>query len=132
MPTSKKRSGCSLCDDLRIRSQVRGYIAAALKLPENQAKDPKEFRKEVYRDLNRVVDRIVMDTLQEDAGWRGQYEASIVTNTLIRLFATGSQSANQQQSRHDLLRSRKPELSKTARKEKRKQQEQESSWSFEP
>lgn len=129
---AKRSAVHSLCDDLRIRSQVRGYIAAALKLPENNEKDPKEFRKEVYRDLNRVVDRIVMDKLQEDAGWKWQYEASVVTNTLLRLFATGSQSANQQRSRHDLLRSRKPQLSKTAQKEKRKQQEQESGWSFEP
>lgn len=86
---------------------------------------------DIYKELYRSVDRVVLAQLREDAGYDRQRDSGVALMLLLRMFHSGSQGANQMQSQRDLLRQRpRRELSETARLERRKQMEQGGGWSM--
>lgn len=123
-----------LCRDLRIRTLLHGYTKAHWEKESGpvQSEEKKQFEADARRDLYKAVDSIVEDQLQKDAGYDEQQQAWMACKLLIRMFGSGSQSANQTRSQRDLLRHRPArELSETARKDRMKRREQEGSWSLE-
>lgn len=118
-----------LCLDLRIRTQVKGYIKAATTgLSQDEAFD---FGKKAFQQLFRAADQIVRERLETDAGYPAQERIGLMTDVLLRLFGTASRGAGQMQSQRDLLRHRR-DMSKAAQKDRQKQREHESGWTFEP
>jgi hypothetical protein len=71
---------------------------------------------------------VVLEQLQEDSGYREQMARDAVLSLLLRLFRSNSRGAGQAQSRRDLLKLRSRELSKTAQRDRKKQQEQAGNW----
>ena len=114
------------CNDIRISTKIHGYVEANSEgLTQEEVK---ELRKEMYGETRRSVSNIIIDQLREDAGYPEQARADVVTNLLIRLMGDVSRSAGQRQAQRDLSQRRHKDLSKTAQRDRRAQQEQAGSW----
>ena len=105
-----------LSNDIRVRIQMRGFLNS---MGERLSKEDKAaLWKTEYRTLYQTIDHLVSDALREDAGYDRQARVDAMADALLRLFHTSSQGAGQLQSRRDLLRLRKKELSKTAQRDR--------------
>lgn len=93
----------------------------------------KDFNKEEYKKVWREAYKLLFARLYEESGYKEQYRQSAALNALMNLFGALSQNANYQKNLHkDLNRRRgKGELSKEARKDKRKQLENAGDWELE-
>ena len=113
-----------ICEDVRITSRVYGYVKAN---NGGQSKEGvKEQMKDIYAETKKSVFSMAINQLRADAGYPEQAQADVVTNLLIRLLGDASRSRGQRQAQRDLLRHR--ELSKTAQRDRKVQQEQAGSW----
>lgn len=83
--------------------------------------------KDIYAETRKGVFDMAIDQLRADAGYPEQARADVVTNLLIRLLGDASRSRGQRQAQRDLLQHRR-ELSKTAQRDRKVQQEQAGSW----
>lgn len=120
-----------ITEDIRVKAMVDGYIKAYCKKEQVKGADRTAFTKAVFLDLHRTVREVILEQLQEDSGYRAQMARDAVLSLLLHLFRSSSQSTGQTQSRRDLLKQRSRELSDTALRDRRKQQEQAGSWDIE-
>lgn len=127
-PMGEVLSSPDVKDDIRVKAMVDGYVKATCKKEQLKGGDRAEFTKDVYRDLHRAVREVILEQLQEDSGYREQMARDAVLSLLLHLFRSSSQSTGQTQSRRDLLKQRSRELSDTALRDRRKQQEQAGNW----
>ncbi len=117
-----------LADDARIRDASKAYFHKA-------AKDAttKEERREIGKPINsalyKAVGNTVWNMLREDEGYDVQEKRDAAINCLLRLFRDASQENNRMRASRDLMRERYRNLSETARKNLRKEREQQGSWS---
>ena len=117
-----------LAGDARIRDASKAYFYKA-------AKDAttKEERREIGKPINSALYKAVSNTawnmLSEDKGYDAQEKRDAAINCLLRLFRDASQEKNQMRASRDLVRERYRNLSETARKNLRKEREQQGSWS---
>lgn len=117
---------------LYVRTQITGYIKNAQEHTKLEDKNEKaKFVQSVHKDATHILGKMIDDTLQHDAGYQEQAQADAVTRLLLNLFRSGSQHTNQCQSQRDLINHRHRSLSKTARRNRMKQQEQDGDWSQE-
>lgn len=113
-----------VCNDVRITARVYGYVKANNE--DLSKEETKELMKDIYAETRKGVFDMAIDQLRADAGYLEQAQADVVTNLLIRLLGDASRSRGQRQAQRDLLRHR--ELSKTAQRDRKVQQEQAGSW----
>lgn len=113
-----------ICEDVRITSRVYGYVKANNE--DLSKEETKELMKDIYAETRKGVFDMAINQLRADAGYPEQAQADVVTNLLIRLLGDASRSRGQRQAQRDLLRHR--ELSKTAQRDRKVQQEQAGSW----
>ncbi len=90
-----------------------------------------ELRRRMERDTYRIVREILNEHIKTDSGYQAQMQTQTVLSMLLRLFTDLSQGANQLKSQRDLVKSRSKDMSKTAKRDRRKQLEQSSDWEFE-
>ncbi|MPN59439.1 hypothetical protein SDC9_207160 [bioreactor metagenome] len=120
-----------ICGDLRVRAMVDGFIKGTCKRENLKGADRAECGKAAVRDLHKAVRDVVLEQLQENSGYQEQMARDAVLSLLLHMFRSNSQSAGQAQSKRDLLKLRSRDLSETARRDRRKQQEQAGDWMLE-
>lgn len=124
-PMGEVLSSPDVKDDIRVKAMVDGYVKATCKKEQLKGGDRAEFTKGVYRDIHRTVREVILEQLQEDSVYREQMARDAVLSLLLHPFRPSSQSTGQTQSSRDLLKQRSRELSDTALRDRRKQQEYE-------
>lgn len=101
-------------------------------LPEAGASETiADLRRRMERDTYRILREILNERIYTDSGYHAQMQAQTVLSMLLRLFTDCSQGTNQQKSQRDLVKSRSRDMSEAAKRDRRKQLEQSSSWEFE-
>ena len=113
-----------IANDLRIRSKMKGLLA----------RDPpdKACREELSREIFRAVRSEIREALENDSGYRDQANSEVAVSGLLSAFSGLSMHKNQMHSQSQLRRERYRNLSETAKRDLRKQKEQEGSWELEP
>ena len=108
-----------LMSDIRLRSRVEAF---------DTKKEGAEDGATSYRTAYRAVNDLVMDTLEQDKGYREQEIGEIAVMGLLRLFRDLSRDRNQMRAQRDLRREKYRNLSKTAKMDLRKKKEQAGDW----
>lgn len=109
-----------LSEDLRVRSKAEGL----LKFGDTEGAN----RKDIYKTLFSAVRATVWDELKYDKGYDAQELRQTAMMGLLQIFRGTSQVKNQMQSQRNLLREKYRNLSETAKRDLRKQREQEGNW----
>lgn len=117
-----RRLSRQLCDDVRINARLTGYIKAAGRGLDKEAK--KELASAVYKDAFKSVNELIQEELISDAKYEEQARADAVTNLLLQLFRTVGQGTGQRQAQRDLLKLRSRDMSKEAQRDRKAQLEQ--------
>lgn len=117
-----------LANDMRVRSIGDAYYKS--QTSENDSKEDKaSARKAVNRTIFRATGNALWDALAEDKGYAAQQNRDSAIMCLLRIFRDASQEKNQMQASRALARERYRNLSETARRNLRKEREQEGAWS---
>lgn len=115
-----------ICDDIRINTKLNGYIKAAGKGLDKEAK--KELASATYKDALKAINGLIREQLIGDAKYEQQAQADAVTNFLIQLFREVGRSTGQRQAQRDLLKLRSRDMSKVAQRDRMTQREQGGEW----
>ena len=117
----------ALTKDIRLR--VKADALFHQKAESVTSKEEKAaLGKDIERAFRAAVRRGLWDTVREDKGWAAEELRETAVICLLRLFRDASQSKGQLQARRELERERWRNLSETAKKDLRKQREQQGSW----
>lgn len=108
-----------LMSDIRLRSRVEAYDDT-----KRTSKDDVKSFPAAYRAVNDLV----METLEQDKGYREQEIEEIAVTGLLRLFCDLSRNGGQARAQRDLCREKYRNLSKTAKMDLRKKKEQAGDW----
>lgn len=107
----------SLTRDIRISAEISAFA--------NGAKDAK---KEAGAEVSAAIRQLLKEKLEEDKDYIRQRNADIAVMGLLRLFRETSRYKNQQQAIRGAERTRYNNLGAEAKRDLRKQRQQESSW----
>lgn len=121
-----RKLSSQVCDDVRVNARLNGYIKAAGKGLDKEAK--KELASATYKDALKSINGLIREKLISDAKYEEQAQADVVTNLLLQLFREVGRSTGQRQAQRDLLKLRSRDMSKTAQRDRMAQREQSGEW----
>lgn len=117
-----------LAGDLRLRTLSEGYFQQHRAT--GDADSIAAAKKAEAEILRRMMWHTVITQMREDAGYESQFQVALAMNCLLAIFRAGSQRKNQLGVQRD-MRTKYRNLSETAKKDLRKQQQQAGGWDIE-